>query len=320
MKTLTAFFAFSLILNLSITAQNNIRLDINHMLGDEAFEFFQTADQASFVFEVDRLEYYVSDISITHDGGTVTDIENVWLLVDASSEETQNLGSWNIEQVESISFHIGVGPDVNNEDPTQWPITHPLYPQLPSMHWGWASGYRFVAMEGLSGASQPDQVFEIHALGNDLYFQTSIDVAASASDGEVVIPIVADYVKALESMNLASGTITHGSWGDAITLLENFRDEVFSAGTVTSSSTSEFNGVWRILPNPSTSQAMLVLELPISDSYFLNIRDIKGRIIHNENLLMHSGRVLLPQVDTGVYLVELVDGERVITSTRWVAQ
>lgn len=301
----------------SVQAQNEVSLDIQHMLGDQAFAFFQDAEQSSFIFELDRLQYYISDIAITHDGGTQTDIEDVWLLINSSSDDSHSLGSWDINEVESISFHIGVGPDVNNEDPAAWPQGHPLYPQNPSMHWGWASGYRFVAMEGMSGSTDTDQVFEIHALGNDYYYQTSVDVSAQASSGELTIPIVADYVQALNDMDLSGGTITHGSFGVAITLLQNFSTDVFTAGVVSSVEEYEFDGDLTVSPNPSEGAATLNLSIPTGEDYSLRIIDMNGRAVESMGLNVTTGTVELPELSSGLYLIELQQAGKPLTAIRW---
>jgi hypothetical protein len=37
---------------------------------------------------------------------------------------------------------------INHADPTQWPATHPLNANFTGLHWGWAGGYIFQAMDG----------------------------------------------------------------------------------------------------------------------------------------------------------------------------
>ena len=61
------------------------------------------------------------------------------------------LGSHDITTLESVRFGVGRS-EHNHLDPSAYPGDHPLAPQLPSMHWGWASRYfhRF-GMEGWAG-------------------------------------------------------------------------------------------------------------------------------------------------------------------------
>ena len=77
-----------------------------------------------------------------------TAIPNKWVLVNASEATEVDLGSHDVTNVEAVHFHIGVDSSVNHSDPASYPMGHPLAPVFPSMHWGWAAGYRFVAIEG----------------------------------------------------------------------------------------------------------------------------------------------------------------------------
>ena len=47
-----------------------------------------------------------------------------------------------------IRFQLGPDSAVNHGDPTLWPATHPLNANLTGLHWGWAGGYIFQAIDG----------------------------------------------------------------------------------------------------------------------------------------------------------------------------
>src|SRR5690606_7713783 len=132
-------------------AQNDVELKIFHRLGAQDFQLNSTAENnLNNEFQVTRLEYYITRISVIHDGNQSTSIgDDTLALVDAADaiSTTIPLGNLTITSVEEIRFHIGVYAPTNNADPSLQPMGHPLAPQSPSMHWGWAAGYRFVAME-----------------------------------------------------------------------------------------------------------------------------------------------------------------------------
>jgi cytochrome c peroxidase len=52
------------------------------------------------------------------------------------------------ETFRAIRLNLGVGPEVNHADPAQLPADHALHPVTSGMHWGWATGYIFLALEG----------------------------------------------------------------------------------------------------------------------------------------------------------------------------
>jgi hypothetical protein len=304
----------------SLQAQNSVVLDINHKLGGSEFAYFSETSQGDYMFDLNRLQYYISDIAITHDGGTLTEVEDLWILVSANGTGEFELGDFPINAVEAISFYIGVGPDVNHADPASWPPSHPLYPQNPSMHWGWASGYRFVAIEGNAGPSSADNLFEIHALGDNNYFQTVVEVAATADAGTLTIPLNAEYANSLNGIDLSAGLINHSTSGVSIPLLQNFSTDVFTAGVVSSVEAFEFDGALVITPNPSEGQATLQMVLPAGEDYSLNIVDLSGRSVAVMPLNTTNGSIELPVLSSGVYIIELRQANKTLTAKRWVVK
>jgi len=139
MKTIVSILAFAFF-TLSSNAQVNTELRIYHMLGSQAFQMSTTAqNDLGHDFQVERLQYYVSNFSVVHDGGTETavNVDTIALMNAADGIfSTIELGSLNITSVESVKFYIGVPQPTNNADPSLYGPDHPLAPQSPSMHWG----------------------------------------------------------------------------------------------------------------------------------------------------------------------------------------
>jgi hypothetical protein len=47
-----------------------------------------------------------------------------------------------------IRFQLGPDSAINHGDPNIWPASHPLNSNLTGLHWGWAGGYIFQAIDG----------------------------------------------------------------------------------------------------------------------------------------------------------------------------
>ena len=274
-----------LVMALNVSAQTDVKLTINHLLGSSPFAFNSEAENdLGDKVKLQRLEYYISGISITHDGGTVTDASDVYILVKANKTDTIQLGNFNVTNIESINFSIGVDPGVNNGDPAQWGALHALAPKSPSMHWGWASGYRFVAMEGKSGTNFA-QDFQIHALGNKNYFKQSIPTSASDVNGALVISINADYTKAVSQIGMANGLIEHSENKEAATC---FQTKVFTSltgeGNTLSSKLIDVPNAFGINPVPSNG----IVTVGLKDNRFFHgnlvVTDIAGRTIHSSSV------------------------------------
>ena len=304
-----------LMFGVSSYAQNNVQFKINHKLGNADFAMKTGAkNNIDHDFEVTRLEYYISEIVLTHDGGTETAIEDLWILVNAENETQVDLGDHNINMVEKVNFYVGVDPDHNHLDPATFRAPHPLAPQFPSMHWGWTAGYRFVAFEGNGGAAF-NQTFQLHGLEDDNYFQTEVALDIEAENNEVLISLDADYARALEDINVNSGVIVHGGTDQAKQCLENFRDYVFSPANETTS-TIDFSEVskFEVFPNPANGNATIALEAAQDLNYEVTVTDILGKQSLFFDEVRSNSTIDLELSGAGFYFINLIkEGHPVIT-------
>jgi len=305
--------SFLIVSALEIQAQNNVSLEIVHALGDQIFELNKQSETPEGVkFKADRLEYYISEITLIHDGGQETMVEDLWVLVRANLITSVDLGNLDVTELEGLRFSIGVDSDHNHLDPSTYNQFHPLANQNPSMHWGWAAGYRFVALEGMGG-EQLDQTYEIHALGDDYYFDVELDISDSAENGELDIVVYGEYTQALSGIDVSNGVITHGDFGEAITLLENFRDLVFrTTSPIDTMVVEEPSGLsetaprldFQIFPNPTLDGNAI---LTFTASYALDVRvfDLTGKQVMSEQMNGGSQTLNINGLEAGVYFVRL---------------
>lgn len=310
---------FLLILSLHsyVFGQTEITLSIQHTQGTAAFELGKTStNNLNHQYKTDRLEYYISEISLIHDNGTETQIEDLYLLVDASETTSVSLGNFDVTNLEKVQFHIGVDSINNHGDPTLYHGTHPLSPQAPSMHWGWTAGYRFVAFEGYSGTNL-NQQFQIHSLGDINYFTTVVDAEVSASNGTLDIILDADYSKALQDIEMNSGLIVHSDNLQARQLLENFRDYVFSSTTLTNTSNEEVSSIqFNIFPNPTTDLATISIaqESIAGNNLSLRVLDSKGAILIESLYNSQNERIDFSSFPSGNYVIQLMSELEIIKS------
>ncbi|MDP2174801.1 MAG: T9SS type A sorting domain-containing protein [Bacteroidota bacterium] len=301
------FLLILFITSAQLFAQKNIQLNINHKLGSSAFALEQVGyNNFGNNFKVSRMAYYISNIKIVHDTGKITNISNVYVLIDASAATSIDLGSRNIDSVEKIQFSIGVNAPVNNQDPSQWPESHALSPKSPSMHWGWASGYRFVAMEGKCGDGL-NQIFELHGLGNGNYYQTEVITGGVKMGNNINITIDANYTEALKNINMWQGVISHGETDEAQKILRNMRDFVFRAvgNTANLNTTASFNP-FQIVPNPSIGQFKIIHDSNLSTIKSIEVFDMSGKNILSLTDAESLNHEIFIQ-EKGLYLVKILD-------------
>ena len=217
-----------------VSAQTTIRLNINHLFNEEVIQQggVYSTGPGGVDLRVDRLQYYLSEFTIVHDGGQETHIDEMWLLVDAFHGNNHFLGLLNVQEVEQIIFSVGVELDYNHEDPSLYKQAHPLAHQNPSMHWGWTSGYRFLCVEGDAGNSLSDMV-QLHSLGDANYFQQTLEANCSYENDEIIIHLDARYDQIFNDISIAGGLFEHSETSAAaLGSLENMRDLVFSPAVV----------------------------------------------------------------------------------------
>ena len=268
-------------------------------------------------FNVKRLEYYISAISLTHDGGKITKASDVYILVNGGTAVDVELGKFDITTLESINFSVGVDPSVNNQNPTQWSASHALAPKSPSMHWGWAAGYRFIALEGKTGSSL-NTTFEIHALGNDNFFKISIPTKGAMDNGDLVVGLDADYTEALSNIDISGGLVIHGETDQAVRCLRNFTNTVFSSQEGNKNTLSVDNVKQEIAtvlyPNPSTGSFSIDVPHSVTGLVEVSVLDLNGKVMLDSTLESNGVNTFAIE-NKGVFIVSVrLDG--VIVETK----
>lgn len=206
------------------------------------------------------LRYYISRITLHLRDGNNVSFPDTYILVDIRDVQRFPIGNADVSVgIDSISFHIGVDKDRNHLDPTTYPDWHPLALKNPSMHWGWAAGYRFVTYEGKGGTSAGSltATFQIHTLDDKLYTRCSVPLGGTVTTD---IPLIGNYERLLNNIDVSRGLINHGSEDEAATFMLNMgsaQKPVYTASLPTS--VLEEPGSFAVFPNPASD----VITLPV---------------------------------------------------------
>ncbi len=291
---------------LASKAQKNVYFTITHKLSTSDFAFNQTAQNDLMQdFKITRVDYYISSIKIIHDGGMEMAVPNKYILAKGSANINELLGNFNVTNVEGIKFSIGVESPTNNADPSLQISGSPLSFQSPSMHWGWTSGYRFLALEGKTGSGFAT-IFEMHGLGNANYFnQTKMAAGVPSGTNDIYINLNADYTQALKGINISTGPIDHGVNATDLTALQNFRDFVFSPAISAPLSIVKAveNLEVNIYPNPSAGKLLIDFENTTNNADKLEICDLSGKVIH-ETQLESTNEINVSNTASGIYILK----------------
>ncbi|MCF8246385.1 MAG: T9SS type A sorting domain-containing protein [Saprospiraceae bacterium] len=307
-----------------LNAQMNVTLHMHQKLGDQPFVLNSAVTVPSdYLVKVTRLQYYVSEIKIVHDGGQVTPVTDLHLLVTAQEDSIFGLGSFDVTIIEGIEFSIGVDPAFNHLDPASYPNDHPLAPKNPVMHWGWAAGYRFIAFEGTSsnnGTTFPD-AFQIHTVDDANYLAVTLPVSGVVDGDHLAINVDADYAQLLMDINVQGGLISHAATGPSAKLAGNMQNFVFSPSVVSGTTEPGIAGTFVISPNPASGAAVVKYDLPGYDQLTLTVSDLAGRTVFTQKLNGSQQSVSLEtNWQSGIYVARIFSGDKFLALEKLVVK
>ena len=322
MKSFLFFVVFMSYIAL-VSAQVNVTLHMTQQLAGQPFAFNQpVVAEMGYAYNVTRLEYYISEINLIHDGGMVTPVTDLYLLVDPAENTTFELGSFDLADLEQIQFSIGVDSAHNHLDPSSYPSDHALAPKNPSMHWGWTAGYRFIALEGFGGSDKNSITnnYQVHTIGNVNYQIVLLDVDEQIQDNQMQIRLLADYAYLLDEIDVSSGLISHSTNGASKKIAENTR-LVFSAPESTAVLEPGLSGYFSMLPNPAKDFSNIKYDLPDFEQGRLTVSDLTGRIVYTTMLTDSNAsfRIETPW-PSGLYIARIESNGRLLANEKLVIQ
>lgn len=296
----TLFFVFAVFIPaLSAQTTSQVRISFEHKAGAEPVSIDHTIFPIwnNKNVKITRAEFYLSEIELLHsDNGPIL-LSDQYLLVDAADPLVEfDLGAWPVETVQGVTLHIGVPPGVNHLDPTTYPANHPLAPQNPTMHWGWAAGYRFMAIEGKvdnNNDGVPETLFEFHNVGDELYKTVELTGVETAENGVLHLHFVLDYAKLFNNMTMSGNVVHHGNTTMNVAMMNNSATEGFLAMSGVSANQEVLANSLNISasPNPFSTETLIRYELPASDVLTLVVTNALGQPVHTLRNLPATGTV-----------------------------
>lgn len=227
-------FIASLFLTMVAFGQNPLRLNFQFLNANNTFQLNQViSDLNGINYKAHDIAFYISNLKITHDNGQILDFQDSVFYVNFRASIFE-LGLYEVDQVEAIDFQVGVPASINHSDISAYPENHPLYFQIPAMHWGWVAGYTFLLIDGESdnnGDNITDVPFELHCLGDSNVQQVHVvNTATIWPDGTREIFQNVNIDQWLRNVNLSTLDIQHGSAGINADVMMNVQNyPVFTA-------------------------------------------------------------------------------------------
>lgn len=299
-----------LLFTMLLTAQKPVQLIFDHEVDGIDLAFGQNYEHSYGMFSIYRLQYYLSNITLLHDGGQETDFKGEYLLVNGN-KKAYDLGLASLSNVEGIKWNVGIDSTMNHSDPAFWPEGHPLAYQNPSTHWGWVSGYRFLCFEGLFDYNKddvPEKIWEFHAVGDAVLTPVNVILTNVDLSGDTIkILLKANYSKLFKGVHIDN--ILHGDGTMVRDMMKNFTSgPVFTADAISSipANAVESDVYFKIIGNPSISQATIEINNGgINSNAELVIYNTDGRQISSYLITPETSRIVTPHLDSGMYIIGL---------------
>ncbi len=170
---------------------------------------------------ITRFAALVSGVSLARADGGAVRLDGQYGFIDAESGKL-NMTLRNVPEGDyvGLEFQLGLPASVNHADPAQWAAGHPLNPIVNGLHWGWAGGYVFAAIEGRwRAAGMPEERGFSYHLATDARVMCVGFVALVKVAGPTTVSLALDLGKAVGGHVLAAddgSETTHSAADDAL--------------------------------------------------------------------------------------------------------
>jgi hypothetical protein len=273
-----------------------------------------------------RAEFYISEIELNLANGSKLPLVNNYMLVNGNAPNREyNTGATPVSSLTGLTLHLGVDAAHNHLDPSAYPINHPLAHQNPSMHWGWVSGYRFMAIEGLVDQNNdgvPESVFQYHNLGDSLYQTVELSGSGTVENGRLLVELTLDYTRLFEKLDMSGNLTQHGSAAPNATMMKNAATLGFISMGQASSTPAVALQSERIAasPNPARMTTTVRYNLDATGEISMMLTNPMGQLVRRYDNLPHSGavEVTLSQLPAGTYQYAFYQNGRLLARKQLV--
>ncbi len=109
----------------------------------------ENGDGKASRISVSRLDGLLSQLALQRADGSWLESEQWHVFLSAQKQRlSATADGLPAQEFKAIRFRVGVDAKTDASDPQIWPPEHPFHPDVCGLHWGWSSGYVFLAIEG----------------------------------------------------------------------------------------------------------------------------------------------------------------------------
>ncbi len=171
-------------------------------------------------FSISRLDGLISQLALQRLDGTWLETDRWYFFLSVSQGRlTTTADGLPAQEFKALRFRVGLDPKTDAGDPQVWPADHALHPDVCGLHWGWNSGYVFLAVEG---RWQPEPArssgFSYHLAGAKAPMVVEVPVKFSGAQPTTIrLSMEMSTVLAAGEV-LRESSSTHSRDGDALAM------------------------------------------------------------------------------------------------------
>lgn len=286
--------------------QSDVTLKLNHNFDGLAFDYNDTYTTDNGVkVKFSRVQYYLSGMQLTHDGGQFLDLSDTYILGSANITD-YDLGTHTFTNLEGIKFDLGVDNTNNHVGSSTFADGHPLAAQSPLMDWGWPAGYFFFVIDGEydeDGDGNIDGNFQMRGLGDQLLRNLNeLPITGSGMNVDINVDVnIADWLKDLD---MSQAGIEHNAGTKNKAIADNTGDEtVFTTvGSVAGLSENEVSKNSIFVNYQLAYAPTLFYSINTKSNLTLTIVDMQGKVVLQQGGLKKDGNFFInKELNTGMY-------------------
>jgi cytochrome c peroxidase len=198
----------------------SLHLDVSAIFGAEplAFDSLRHVTSSGQRLSFTRLDFLLSEIALKKDDETWMGLRD-WqaYLSLRNGRDGFTLRGVPEGNYKGLRFLVGLRPEVNASDAAQYPAEHPLNPNVNGLHWGWRTGYVFLALEG-NWREESGRIsgFSFHLATDKMLMSIELPLTLELK-GDQALTVSLDVAKLLGATMLnGDSTSTHSRDDDPI--------------------------------------------------------------------------------------------------------
>jgi len=266
-----------------------------------------------------RIDYFLSDFKFIKKNNDTLFSENKYILVRGQFEDF-SLGEVDINDINDIinlEYNFGIDKETNHADPSLYPDSHPLSYPYSSMHWGWAAGYRFLAIEGTYTINdgQITSPFEYHLVSDDYFMKLNYLPVLEETADKIIIQFEINMDDILKDVDFTTNSFVHGtgSWNDVIA--NNIKSN--NAFKPKFTSVKDLFPELKITPNPANDFINLENGSINITNFEFKIFNSNGDFISNFNV--NNSKIFdVSNFISGAYYLQITNTNELIKTVKFI--